>query len=428
MGFNLILHQQLTKEIMYTPDSIRSILSLRDLAEEAGAVFRGVSSNPSSACPLHGGDNPTAFHLYDDGQRWHCFTRCPDSRNDGDIIAFYMFWKQIDYRAAMADLADRAGIPSDDNISPIRRDIPGFAIPRDFIENIAWLNRPSPSLDSPLLREAVGDEVARLVGPQTANREQPNALWQSRAQAFIDYARAQLLHSQTGAPARAYLSNERGLQPMTWDAFSLGYNPTDLFDDPATWGLTPTSQSLDCKKVFLPRGLVIPGILDNLPRYIKIRRPQPNDPLSEYLPPVSASPHPRLTVSKFLSLRGSHPAIFGSDAWIEQPNLLLTEGEWDCMLAWQFSIALCDRGVYFDVATLGSASNRAALPDLVALARYPRILAVYDDDPAGDRARQYLNSFARIQLIPPPAHDLTDYFRSGGDLHAWLASILTSTT
>jgi len=97
------------------------------------------------------------------------------------------------------------------------------------------------------------------------------------------------------------------------------------------------------------------------------------------------------------------------------------------MLAWQFTDDICN------VATLGSASNRAALPDLAArlysaaLTRYPRILAVYDADPAGDRARGYLSAFPRVKIIPPPDHDLTDYFRSGQDFRFWLASILTTT-
>ncbi len=81
--------------------------------------------------------------------------------------------------------------------------------------------------------------------------------------------------------------------------------------------------------------------------------------------------------------------------------------------------------MFFDVATLGSASNRLAFPDLVALTRYPRILAVYDFDPAGDKARQYLTP-SPASASPPPAHDLTDYFRSGGDLRVWLTSTLTS--
>ena len=60
------------------------------------------------------------------------------------------------------------------------------------------------------------------------------------------------------------------------------------------------------------------------------------------------------------------------------PVLLLVEVEWDAMLSWQLIANSCD------VATLGSATRRFALPDLAALSCYPHILAVYDDDPAGD--------------------------------------------
>ena len=86
---------------------------------------------------------------------------------------------------------------------------------------------------------------------------------------------------------------------------------------------------------------------------------------------------------------------------------------------------------------VGSASNRAALPDLAAwlfsaaLTRYPHqlystaILAVYAAD---DRARHYLSSFNRVKIIPPPDHDLSDYYRAGYNLHAWLASFLVTTT
>jgi len=88
------------------------------------------------------------------------------------------------------------------------------------------------------------------------------------------------------------------------------------------------------------------------------------------------------------------------------------------MLVWQKANDLCD------VATLGSASNRIDLPDFAALSRYSRILAVYDNDSAGDQARQYFHSYSRVQIIPPPAHDLTDYFLSGGDLRSWLTSHL----
>ena len=84
------------------------------------------------------------------------------------------------------------------------------------------------------------------------------------------------------------------------------------------------------------------------------------------------------------------------------------------MLSWQLVHHLCD------VASLGSATNRASLPELASLASYPQILAIYDLDSAGDRARQFFSHFKRLTLITPPAHDLTDYFRPDYDLTFWL--------
>ena len=62
---------------------------------------------------------------------------------------------------------------------------------------------------------------------------------------------AQLLHPEIGAPARAYLYSERGLTPETQEAFQLGYNPTDLFDNPLSWGFNPLPLPLPQGEVIL---------------------------------------------------------------------------------------------------------------------------------------------------------------------------------
>jgi DNA primase len=121
---------------------------------------------------------------------------------------------------------------------------------------------------------------------------------------------------------------------------------------------------------------------------------------------------------KFSGPRGGKSTLFGSDLWTGHQTLILTEGEWDCMLCWQLANDLAD------FATLGGASHRANYIDLTSLARFQKILAVYDSDEAGDQARKYLSSIPRIRTVTPPAHDLTDYFRLGGDLRTWIASIL----
>ena len=63
--------------------------------------------------------------------------------------------------------------------------------------------------------------------------------------------------------------------------------------------------------------------------------------------------------------------------------------------------------------------------DLALLTRYLAVLVVHDDDRAGEVGRRYIatlqSRIGRIISIPPPAHDLTDFWKSGEDLRAWAA-------
>jgi hypothetical protein len=78
-----------------------------------------------------------------------------------------------------------------------------------------------------------------------------------------------------------------------------------------------------------------------------------------------------------------------------------------------------------DVGTLGGASTKLDALDLSLLTRYLAVLIIHDDDQAGEQGRQYVaelhTRFPRMQSIQPPAHDLTDFWKAGGDLRAWLA-------
>jgi hypothetical protein len=74
-------------------------------------------------------------------------------------------------------------------------------------------------------------------------------------------------------------------------------------------------------------------------------------------------------------------------------------GTWN----WQFANNLAD------FASLGGASQRANYIDL-------------DAGNAGDLARRYTSSIPRIQSLFSTDHDLTDYFRYGGDLLSLLLS------
>lgn len=81
---------------------VKLVLEKSDLlayVERAGGEPRGGGNRYACACPLHGGDNPTALSIYfKDGKwLWNCFT---GSCGGGDAITFIEKWKGLDFRRA----------------------------------------------------------------------------------------------------------------------------------------------------------------------------------------------------------------------------------------------------------------------------------------------------------------------------------------
>ncbi len=81
---------------------INSVLSQSDLlayVETAGGKIEKRGERYSCACPLHGGDNPTAFSIFPkDGKLlWHCFT---GDCGSGDVITFVEKWQGLDFKGA----------------------------------------------------------------------------------------------------------------------------------------------------------------------------------------------------------------------------------------------------------------------------------------------------------------------------------------
>jgi 5S rRNA maturation endonuclease (ribonuclease M5) len=128
---------------------------------------------------------------------------------------------------------------------------------------------------------------------------------------------------------------------------------------------------------------------------------------------------------KFGGPRGGVACLFQLGLIGHYPVLVLTEGEWDAMLLWEYCPDLCD------VGTLGGAAAKLDLLDLSSLTRYLAVLVIHDDDKAGEEGRQYFSElhtrFPRMQSIQPPAHDLTDFWKAGGDLRSWLAGKVSDT-
>lgn len=222
----------------------------------------------------------------------------------------------------------------------------------------------------------------------------PPELWQKRGLAFLAYARNQLWRTPS---AEAYLHEKRLLQDTTIQHFGLGYNPSELWDRPDRWGLSNEAG----KRVWLPKGYVIPCFVEKSLWYIKIRQ-------------VEKEP-------KYIHVRGSVPAMFGAASLLGTPLVLLTEGEFDCMLTWQ-----CLKDVA-GVATLGSANKKLDVSRWMRhLLPAEEIIAVLDNDSAGKQGAQNLAGISaqihpvRIPSLTSNGKDITDFVQAGGDLWEWL--------
>lgn len=81
---------------------VQAVLQKADLVayvEKAGGHLKKNGERYSCACPLHGGDNVTAFSIYfkDGKQLWNCFS---DDCGGGDAISFVQKWMGIDFKRA----------------------------------------------------------------------------------------------------------------------------------------------------------------------------------------------------------------------------------------------------------------------------------------------------------------------------------------
>lgn len=98
---------------MFDLDKLLDTVDLPRLVEPYGTKLSSHRGGEElrGKCPLHGGDNPTAFVLYRDNHarwRWHCYTGCtPDN---GDALDFLMRAENLaDFTEAVQVLADRVG-------------------------------------------------------------------------------------------------------------------------------------------------------------------------------------------------------------------------------------------------------------------------------------------------------------------------------
>ena len=81
---------------MFNVDTILAQANLRELVAKAGGE---IGSDGRCACPIHGGNDTSAFSVYvkDGRELWHCFS---GSCGGGDAISFVQAWQKLDFKQA----------------------------------------------------------------------------------------------------------------------------------------------------------------------------------------------------------------------------------------------------------------------------------------------------------------------------------------
>lgn len=72
-------------------EAVKQSVDLVSLVEKAGSQLKQHGNEWRGSCPLHGGNNPTSFVVYDD-RHWTCFS---GDCGNGDVLDFVMKWKGI---------------------------------------------------------------------------------------------------------------------------------------------------------------------------------------------------------------------------------------------------------------------------------------------------------------------------------------------
>jgi DNA primase len=253
--------------------------------------------------------------------------------------------------------------------------------------------------------------LSQAVSPFEPTSTPPSSAWQKRAKEVI--LRAQELlwspaaaqsiawdmpNAQTGAVQSGRLSpldwlRGRGLKDEAIQKFQLGFIPRDARDSSKNWGLPG-------KPLFLSQGITLPGMVGEGCWYLKVRRPRGKP--------------------KYLHLHGSRPALFMANELSTDASIVFCEGEFDALLLAQ------EAGDLAGIATFGSASqhlNVATWGWYLLGAR--RFLVAYDMDGKSEGGANSLLTLrhalrANVPQLHPQDKDLTDFHKSGGDLHHWL--------
>jgi DNA primase len=239
--------------------------------------------------------------------------------------------------------------------------------------------------------------------PEPAQGPPPEA-WREKARKFVNWAFENLMMMDPDEGIKAWLA-KRGINEYVIKHFGLGWNPgkdgKDLFRTRESWGLPTELKDGRPKKLWIPRGLVIPLLSDDKPfeiHRIRIRR-EKDDP-------------------RYYVLPGSN-----MDCLVESASgvrsYAVVESELDAMMIY---FAVTQARIPTGVVGLGNSSRK---PDAGATAKLKEaavILNALDYDPPGaNQGEWWTEHFPRTIRWPVYlGKDPGEAFEKGVDIGEWI--------
>lgn len=157
---------------MNTIDEIKNRLDIVDIVSESVKLKRS-GKNYTGFCPFHANTRTPAFVVFPESGTWRCFGECNEG---GDIFRFVMKKEGWDFKEALENLAERAGV----KLTPLT--------------------------------------------PQRAEENERHTQLRKLLEEAVVFYRYQLTQTEAGKQARAYVE-KRGIKPETAEIWGLGYAP-----------------------------------------------------------------------------------------------------------------------------------------------------------------------------------------------------------
>ncbi|MCK5541694.1 MAG: toprim domain-containing protein [Desulfobacterales bacterium] len=274
----------------------------------------------------------------------------------------------------------------------------------EYKEAFRLCDREMPASYRPVGRRPV-DQIKKE-DYQPIEHLPPVETWQIRATKFVDAAHQDLIKNEK---TLVWLEKNRGLDITAVKLFKLGWfggenDKPAMYRSRESWGLSTIKKNDGKKKkLFIPRGLVIPYYLKGVVARIRIRRPKidlkTDKDVKYYIVPGS-----------------SMGSMIFSTKKDGGRGFVVVEAELDAMLIAR------QIGSMAGVVALGSVSNKPSKNIYYYLKKALRILVALDYDKAGVQAfKWWQENFKNAREWPTPAgKDPGEAYKAGENIKDWV--------